>query len=155
GMRPQMMVAKSFDRFVGFGHDANREFAYAISDASIKDGTFLLEPVYNFENPSDYANEAEYRAAQLGTNGFVQLIVQKDSNSPALYLHSGSSAFPNKKARIFATFDGISFRKVFEEEGTKIGFGAKLLFNGDYIYLRTGLESSDSRNAGFFRVEVK
>src|SRR5690606_15262920 len=155
GMRPQMMVAKSFDRFVGFGHDANREFAYAISDASIKDGTFLLEPVYNFERLSDYESEAQYRTAQLGTNGFVQLIVQKDANSPALYLHSGSSAYPNKKARIFATFDGISFRKVFEEDGSKIGFGAKMLFNDDNIYLVSELEASDSRNAGFFRVMEK
>jgi len=126
-MHAQLM--KSIETGMGlvWGHDSPREFAYITYK---NNGETIFEPSFKFEQDSDYANQTEKIQSWNSTDGFVQGMVKHDG--VIYFTHSNGGTRP---ARIWASVDGIYWKIAYQGANSMVGFGTKLIFDKDKVYL--------------------
>lgn len=150
-MKFQMTALYPIEQGLLMGHDAPREYMYlAHRKGILSQSTFRFEPAYNWEHRSDFDFDYEFKASQDSTDGFVMSMARNRKTDPILIFHSASGKF----CRIWATYNGINHKAVFESGTKEIQFGCRAFFDDKgNIILSTG-SGATSANSGYYLLSV-
>lgn len=146
-MRAQMMQSAAVAMGHVWGHDASREFCYM---SYYNKGEFIFEPVFQFEQRSDFDSDTSFAASWVTTDGFVQQITKH--NGIIYFTHSNGGTRPS---RVWATIDGFNWKVVYQGENGDIKFAGKILLDSDRAYLSDGTNGQASNLAGFWKLRIK
>ncbi|HFG2491837.1 hypothetical protein OW666_11450 [Acinetobacter baumannii] len=146
-MKFQMTALYPVEQGLLMGHDAPRDFMYmAHRKGILSQSTFRFEPTYNYERSTDFDFDYEFKASQDSTDGFVQVMTRNKKTDPILVFVSASGKF----CRIWATYNGINHKAVFESCTKEIQFGCRTFFDDKgNVILSTGAGIT-SANSGYY-----
>jgi hypothetical protein len=150
-MRQQHTALYPIEKCLLMGHDAAREFMYiAHRDGILSESTLNIEPSYNWEFRSDFNAQWEFFDSQTRTDGFVMSMTRRNKTEPILIFHSASG----KNCRVWATYNGVNHRKVFESELKEIQFGCRVFFDESGNILLSSGASASSNESGYFKLSI-
>lgn len=150
-MKFQMTALYPIEQGLLMGHDAPRDFMYmAHRKGILSQSTFRFEPTYNYERSTDFDFDYEFKASQDSTDGFVQVMTRNKKTDPILVFVSASGKF----CRIWATYNGVTYREVFKSDVKEIKFGCRAFFDDQgNIILSTGAGAS-SWDSGYHLLSI-
>ncbi|UAY56271.1 hypothetical protein [Arachidicoccus terrestris] len=145
-MRPQYTAIFPIQQGLLLGHDAPREFMYLVHRNGYETNDVNVEPTYMWEQSTDFDTAEQYRVSQTLTDGFVMNMVRFGKGEPVLIGHSASG----KYCRIWATYNGVEHRKVFESEEKVIKFGCRIFKHPSGDLLVSTDAALDSWHSGYY-----